>query len=589
MIPDAEQLARTAMDAHRAGNYKAAEELSRSALETEPNFFKSLVHLSVLLRNRGEFQESADLAQRAIAIQPQAADGYVQLALALLGSGRPNDAIPFFHRAIGLSPNIAALHYHFGMALENVGRALDAKEAFLRASQLDPQDVRARISLGALLLTEENIGGARSCAEAALKLNPNSPEAHQLLAKVWVAEEKGPKAEECIRRSLQLDPNSSYGHFMLGFRLLQKGDFEGAEASCRRSIEIDPHQGMAYFGITQARKIVEADRPLIGQMLEVLRNTPLTLDQASYLHFGLGKAFDNLGEYESAMNHYEEAHQNAHLLRYREHPFDQSEYESDIDATIRLYNPQRLSPRGNGFESDLPIFVVGMMRSGTTLTEQILSSHPQVGAAGEQPFWAKRAHLAEDLSAETLDRLQAETLARDYCKELRRVSPGTSRVTDKLPGNYLRLGLIHLALPNAKIIHCRRNPVDTSLSIFFTANPVAPDFTHTKAGIAFVYRQYLKLMEHWRTVLPSDRFHEIQYEELVANPEPVIRGMLDFLGLEWDEACLRHDKNEKEVRTPSLWQVRQPMYSTSVEKWRRYEPWLGPLQDLLDLQSVAPL
>jgi hypothetical protein len=147
----------------------------------------------------------------------------------------------------------------------------------------------------------------------------------------------------------------------------------------------------------------------------------------------------------------------------------------------------------------------------------------------------------------------------------------------------MRLGLLNRAMPNAKIIHCRRDPTDTALSIYVTPNPAAPAFSHTKEGIASAYRSYLNLMAHWRSVLPSDRFYEVQYEELVQTPERVISGMLEFLDLEWDDACLQHDQNAKEVKTPSLWQVRQPMYSSSVGRWKRYEPWLGALRDLMTL------
>jgi tetratricopeptide (TPR) repeat protein len=323
-------------------------------------------------------------------------------------------------------------------------------------------------------------------------------------------------------------------------------------------------------------------------MMEALSSSSLTNEQASYLHFAIANAHDNLGEYELAMRHYDEAHRCSRRNLYGDTRFDEAEYEARFDAIRSTYDESAFGGAAAGLASDLPIFIVGMMRSGTTLTEQILSSHPVIGASGENEFWARRGAEAENLDKRRVDRPHAASLARQYCRDLRTIAPNCRRITDKLPGNYLRLGLIHLALPNAKIIHCRRSPVDTALSIYFTANPTAPPFSHTKEGIAFAFRQYQRLMDHWRKVLPADRMHEIRYEELVQSPRAVIGGMLEFLGLEWDEACLRHDHNAKDVRTPSLWQVRQPMYATSVQRWRRYEPWLGALRALLEPGDTIP-
>jgi hypothetical protein len=230
-----------------------------------------------------------------------------------------------------------------------------------------------------------------------------------------------------------------------------------------------------------------------------------------------------------------------------------------------------------------------MMRSGTTLTEQILSSHPTVSAAGEQWFWPQRAYQADDRARMEVKTSHAISLAREYCRTLRQVAPGSAHITDKLPGNYLHLGLLYLALPNAKVIHTRRNPLDTCLSIYFTPNPTAPDFAHAPDDIVFAYEQYLRLMVHWRNVLPSSWLHEIFYEDLVEDSEPIIRSMVDFCGLEWDDACLKHQENAKTVRTPSWWQVRQPMYKTSKGRWKKYEPWLGDFSKLLQPSNADEL
>jgi len=232
-------------------------------------------------------------------------------------------------------------------------------------------------------------------------------------------------------------------------------------------------------------------------------------------------------------------------------------------------------------DSEVPVVVVGMMRSGTTLVEQILSSHADVLPAGEQRFWAlnwQRAFAGEN--GGFLPRRAAQ-VGREYLGKLVTMYPDAPRITDKMPGNYLVAGLIHFALPNARIIHMRRHPVDTCISIYGTFNRAHVEFAHNRENIVFAYQQYQRLMDHWRSVLPPSRFLEVDYEQLVSDRLDVARELVKFLGLEWDEAVLHHEKNVHAVSTPSAWQVRQPVYTSSVERWRRFEPWLGAFAELL--------
>jgi hypothetical protein len=227
------------------------------------------------------------------------------------------------------------------------------------------------------------------------------------------------------------------------------------------------------------------------------------------------------------------------------------------------------------------VFIVGMPRSGTTLLEQILSSHPAVAPGGELPFWIQRL---DDSNASAIGRAEAGGLteaAEEYLRLLRQIGPHALRVTDKAPFNFEFLGQLRLALPNARIIHCLRRPIDTGLSIFFTNFTQEQRYAWDQGDIVFQYRQYERLMDHWRRVLRPERFTEVQYETLVADREAETRRLIAFCGLDWDEACLAPERNDRKVQTSSLWQARQPVYKTSVERWRRYEPWLGELRELL--------
>jgi Sulfotransferase family len=232
-----------------------------------------------------------------------------------------------------------------------------------------------------------------------------------------------------------------------------------------------------------------------------------------------------------------------------------------------------------------PVLIVGMPRSGTTLVEQIISSHSDVQAAGELHFWNKRGPewlLSGEVGVETSFVSQA---AADYLSLLRSFGPRAARVTDKMPFNFLWAGLIHLAFPQATIIHCRRSPVDTALSIHQTHFHPGLVFPTGGEELVRYFRSYKRVMQHWRTVLPQDRLLDVDYEELTRDPEPVIRAIITACGLTWNDACLRPEANTRAVRTPSKWQARQPIYRNSVARWRRYEPWLGPLRALVDETS----
>jgi len=226
--------------------------------------------------------------------------------------------------------------------------------------------------------------------------------------------------------------------------------------------------------------------------------------------------------------------------------------------------------------------IIGMPRSGTTLIEQIVSMHPEVGGGGELNFWNERgpAWLAVGVAVD--DQPFFTKAAADYFRVLRAIAPKATCVTDKMPFNFLWAGLIHLAFPRATIIHCRRAAIDTALSIHQTHFHPTLAFPTGGAELVAYFRSYQRLIEHWRSVLAPDRFIEVDYEELTTSPEPAIRRIIAACGLAWHDACLRPESNPRAVKTPSKWQTRQPIYRTSVERWRRYEPWLGPLRLLVE-------
>ena len=394
----------------------------------------------------------------------------------------------------------------------------------------------------------------------------------------WLLEGDFQQAEVRLRQGLADNPTSAPLHKLLGEVLASVGRFDEAIAAYDRALETDPLQVDAHLAAVQARKCSEADRPRLARMLSTLRAAKITDGHRMLLHFAIGKMLDDLGDYREAMRHFDAANS---LRNRQKAKFDRAGFAAGIDRLMRRFTSTFFAENAAyGRDDETAILIVGLPRSGTTLVEQILASHPQIAAGGEQPFWVNRASAPGIIEATSLTPEMAHELSAEYLSLLRRIGKSAPRVTDKLPFNYLRLGLIHLLLPRARIIHCRRHPIDTCLSMYSIYFKVMMDFVADKGDLVFNYRNYARLIDHWRAVLPPDRFIEVDYENLVADREAVTRRLIAFTGLEWSDACLEPESKERTVMTASFWQVRQPVYATSVERWRNYEPWLGELREL---------
>jgi hypothetical protein len=312
-------------------------------------------------------------------------------------------------------------------------------------------------------------------------------------------------------------------------------------------------------------------------MNAVLSLPHLTPRHRQSLHFALGKAHDDMGNYEAAMRNFEAGNRFRALGGRLKRDALTWRVNQLIAATPPGYRDRQPD---QGIEDATPILIVGLPRSGSTLTEQILSSHPDVAAAGELEFWRQRDTPRADTWDITATAEATRRLANDYLAALRAFGRDAKRVTDKALSNFMLLGMIHRVFPNATFIHCRRHPVDNALSIFTTNFDMYIDFAANRSDLVFVTREYKRLMAHWRKVLPPDRLVEVDYEALVADPESQTRRIIAACGLEWNDACLAPHRNTRRINTASVWQARQPIYRTSVERWRRYAPWLGELREL---------
>ncbi|HWD41678.1 MAG TPA: sulfotransferase [Fimbriimonas sp.] len=555
--------------------------LFEGVAKAAPNTLEAVFWLALLYRQVGRIRESIDCAERAIELNPREANLHSNLGLTFMAAGQPAEAVSCFQKAAELNPKLAPNWHQLGKALQLQSRDAEAVEAFRRAIELAPNSSDSVLSLGQSLLNLDDFDGAIEFAKRVLTLNPSSSAGHLLLAGALIEQGRSAEADPHLRKTVELDPNDSQARAMLGMRFQALGQMDSARQEFEEAIRIQPKQGFGYSALMQNRKASESDRPLMARMEEMLADHGISPRSASYLHYGLGKAHEDLKEFGPAMRHFDEANRLVFKLKFGSDPLNRTDYAASVDWIIGTFTKDFfLRYRRLGAKTDLPIFIVGMMRSGTTLAEQILSSHPGVEATGEQRFWTARAPEMLRPDSPTLREETVGQLAGAYIERLRSLVPDAPHATDKMPGNYMYLGPIHLALPNARIIHTKRNPIDTCISIYATPNRAPNIFAHNKDNIVFAYEQYLRLMEHWRRVLPADRFLEVSYEQLVTDREAETRKILEFCGLEWDQACLFPEQNERAVVTPSVWQVRQPVYTTSMERWRNYEPWLGDFNKL---------
>jgi len=501
------------------------------------------------------------------------------LGLACLEVGNVPDAIAALQRSVASNPRYGDAHFRLGIALEKQGNLRAAIAAYDRATQLLPSLTEAWFRAGALVYTLGHLDEAIGCFRRAAETGGKTSFGRLGKARALLTEERNQEAEQVLRQTLVRDPGNAIAHDLLGNLLSEYGRFDEARECFQRAIAIAPMLAGSYYDLVRCRRVTGDDDGLLLRMEAALDTPGLEAAQRLRLHLAIGKAADDLGDYALAMQHFDAADE----VRRGFGSFDSAAFSTEVDCLIARCTPELIARAPELGSSDAkPVLIIGMPRSGTTLVEQIVSMHPEVVAGGELNFWNERGAAWHRSGAAGNEKPFLTKAAADYLGVLRGIAPKAARVTDKMPFNFLWAGLIHLAFPRSVIIHCRRAAVDTALSIHQT---------HFNPGLAFptggtelvaYFRCYQRVTDHWRRVLPADRFIEVDYEELTREPEPIIRRMIAACGLTWYDACLRHEQNPRAVKTPSKWQTRQPIYRTSVARWRRYEPWLGSLRELVD-------
>jgi tetratricopeptide (TPR) repeat protein len=517
--------------------------------------------------------------RNAALLQPSSAVIQHDLGLACLEAGRLAEAVAALQAAVASDPRYGDAYFRLGIALEKLGDVRQALAAYDQATKLEPSLTEAWFRAGALVYILGHLDEAIGCFRRAAATGGKTNFGLLGKARAMLIQNRSQEAEQVLRETLTRDPRNAMAYDLLGNVLSESGHFDEARACFERAIAITPLMAGSYYELVRCRPIVSSDHGLVPQMEAALATPGLEAAHRMRLHLAIGKAAEDLGEYELAMRNFDAAD----AVRRRSTPFDSTAFAAEIERMIARCTPE-LMARGAelGNYEETPVLIIGMPRSGTTLVEQIVSMHPEVAGGGELNFWNARGAAWHGSGAASDDKSFLDKAAADYLRVLRTIAPKAARVTDKMPFNFLWAAVIHMAFPRAVIIHCRRAAIDTALSIHQTHFHPTLAFPTGGAELVAYFRSYERLVDHWRKVLPADRFIDIDYEELTHTPEPAIRRIIAACGLEWDEACLRPESNPRAVKTPSKWQTRQPIYRSSVERWRRYEPWLGPLRELVE-------
>ncbi|HWD40735.1 MAG TPA: tetratricopeptide repeat protein, partial [Fimbriimonas sp.] len=448
------------------------------ALALQKEMVEAWNWVSICHRSRGDFSHAESACLTALRYRPNDPGTYFNLGLGYLAAGSHREAAEALEKAAAAHPQNPQLLQNLGLAHQGLGEAEKADRCFRQSIQLAPNAVEPVLSLGNLCLERGDPDGAETLAEQALRLARDSVEAHTLAARACTTLQRREEARRHVEEVLRIDPHNSVGLALLATHQQNQGDFELAAASFQASIDADPLQGFAYWGIVQSKKCGQEDMQRVPALLEIASDPGAPLSERSYLYYTIAKVYDDNARYREAMEAWDSANAAAARAAAGTVRFDAGVHRGRLEAIRQTFTPDLLKSHDLGNWSEHPIFIVGMIRSGTTLMEQILSRHPDVNAAGEMRFWTGAGRACVDLTSHNLHSRKSQELAAQY---LRSLEPFASkRVTDKTPENIEMLGLLSILFPHAKAILMNRNPADNCLSIYTTPYAFAPDFAFVR-------------------------------------------------------------------------------------------------------------
>jgi tetratricopeptide (TPR) repeat protein len=532
----------------------------------------------------GRLGEAEHILKQILAAAPDFHPAYHTLGLIAYEVGKLPLAVELIARAISLAANVALYHRNVGEMCRRLGRLDEAVAAGQRATALAPNDLDAHYNLGLALTDKGEWDAAIRAYRLALELNPSHGLSWNNLGAAL--EKKGDKAEAelAYARAVALNPSHHEAQNNLGAIYSEQGRLEDASRCFDDAIKANPDFSEAHFNLSSLKTYREDD-PHLDYLERNLDKAAAMPDAARIRYwFALGKAREDVGRYDDSFAAYAEGNRLQHALL----PCDEARADAMLEKVMATFSREFFEARKDGRGSDqAPIFIVGMPRSGTTLLEQILSSHPAVFGAGE--LMDLNQVIMEDADPDNgfpdfVPGLSAENFSKmgeAYAARMWKLAPDAQRITDKMPANFFYIGMIRLMLPNAKIIHAMRDPMDSCFSNYARLFNDTMEFAYDLGTLGRYYARYITLMQHWHEVLPPGTILDLRYEDLVADTEGQARRILDYVGLPWDENCLAFHQNKRHVKTASVAQVRKPIYKTSVARWRRFERHLQPLLDIV--------
>ena len=601
------------------GHTSDAIQAIQRALELAPRHAVAHHGLGALLQQANRLEEAVACYRKAIEYRPDYLQAQNDLGVACQMLGRHTQAIASYREVIRRQPGHVLAWYNLGNILRELDDLEEAERCLRKAVHLNTRFIEAYNTLGLVMQAQKRIDEAASQFRSALDIKPDYFDALINLGNLYIYQLANPQqARCCFEHAVAVNGESAKAHYALGNALRECGDNEGAVTCYERALAIDPSWTDAIAKIASIREQEGAHEQALFLLQPLMMQNPgteaviafaassrhtrreddaiLFLEAALQensrpavelmnLHFTLGEMYDRTGRYDQAFEHFAAAN------RSKDVDFHLPTYIHLFTSLITAYSEEKLPLTAQAATRERqPLFILGMPRSGTSLTEQILACHPDVQAGGEintfnelavrlyhEPHKGKTyPESAALLTSETLD-----NIARHYIQQLPAEGADKPFFTDKMPHNFLHIGLIRQVFPNARIIHCVRDPRDTCLSCYFSDFHGEHPYAYDLAALGQYYRLYRQIMRHWQSVsgLP---FHTLEYEQLVNDQESESRRLLEFCGLDWDARCLEFHRSGRFVQTASYNQVRQPMYRSSLARWKRYERHIGPLLHALE-------